>query len=347
MSDRKEKFQHLSLGEILKDRRLKKRLRPAYIEACRFFACPLVDRTETLDCGVDFEVLDKLENLAPTEKSFKQICDERAKTIFHQAFAENQKIQMLWSGGIDSTLALVSLYKVLRDAGELQRLEILLSEESIAEYPSFYENVIQPNLKYTVFTPPIYDYLDARKIIITGEHGDQLFGSDKAKYYILAGEAFRPYQEILPFMIARKFGSEKSVNPVMDFLAAQIKKSPIEIVTLFDYLWWLNFSLKWQHVALRLIASAPDAKLALGENLIHFFSAQDFQSWSISNHYYKIKKTWSSYKFAAKECIYDFHPDRNYLLHKEKEASLKDAILESPTVFDYIKRPFRNLIYRY
>ncbi len=334
----------MPLNAILSDRRLKKRLRPEYSEACRFFLSPLIDRTNTLESGVDFEVLDALDVFEKTDKSFGEICGERADFIARKATTENKKIQILWSGGIDSTLALVSLYKELEKIEELRRLEVLLSRESIGEYASFFAEIIKPKLKYILFNPPIFKYLDANKIIVTGEHGDQIFGSDKARHFVITKQAFRPFGEVLPFAMARKLGSTKSVDRIIEFLAPQIKKSPVPIKTLFDYLWWMNFSLKWQHVSLRMIYSTENVQLSLDENIIHFFSAKNFQNWSVSNHERKIKSSWKSYKYIAKECIFDFHNDENYLINKEKEQSLKDAIISSPTLIDFLKRPFRKII---
>ena len=337
----------MPLTAILGDRRLKKRLRPEYVEACRFFSSPLIDRTGTLECGIDFDVLDALDDFSETGKSFDEICAERATFIAQKAIEQNRKIQLLWSGGIDSTLALVSLFKELEKREELRRLEVLLSKESIGEYHSFFEEVIKKNLNYILFNPPIYSYLDTNKIIVTGEHGDQIFGSDKAQHFVITKQAFRPYEEILPVVIARKLGSAEAVDAIITYLEPQIKKSPVPIKTLFDYLWWMNFSLKWQHVSLRMIYSMENINLSLDENIIHFFSAKDFQNWSIKNHDKKIKNSWKSYKYVAKECIFDFHRDENYLVNKEKEQSLKDAIVSSPTLTTLLKRPFRKLLTGY
>lgn len=343
MSNSRNKIKFLPLNEILNNRRLRKKLRSEYIEACKFFSAPLIDRTETLDAGIEFEVIDRLKDFSVSEKSFSEICDERAKFICEKALAESRKIQILWSGGIDSTLALVSIVKELEERGDFEPLEILLSKESIAEYPTFFADLIEKKLNYVLFDPPIYDYLDAEKIIVTGEHGDQLFGSDKAQHFVITNQAFRPFEEILPIVIARKLGSAKTVDSIISFLSPQIEKSPVKIETLFDFLWWMNFSLKWQHVSLRMFYEDGSEKFSLDENFLHFFSAKDFQNWSISNHKSKIKKTWKSYKYVAKECIFEFHKDENYLLNKEKEQSLKDAIISQPSFFRFIKRPFKRL----
>jgi hypothetical protein len=346
MFEQTEKTAFLPLKKILDDRKLRKSLRPEYIAACRFFSSPLFDRTKTLDSGIELEILDPLNDISKTNLSFGEICDSRAEFLCRKAIEENKEIQVLWSGGIDSTLALIALYKILEKTNETNRLEILLSEESIAEHATFFADVLKPKLKFTKFSPPLYDYLNPKKIIVTGEHGDQIFGSDKAKFHVITKQAFRPYKEILPFVIARKLGSNKDVEQIIEYLAPQVKKSPVKIETLYDYLWWMNFSLKWQHVSLRLIYSASDLDLKLNENMIHFFSAKNFQNWSISNHERKIKKTWNSYKYTAKQYIYDFHSDADYLHNKEKEQSLKDAIILPPKFGEIFRRPFRKLFLR-
>ena len=43
------------------------------------------------------------------------------------------------------------------------------------------------------------------------------------------------------------------VQDLQAYLAPQLAKAPFPIVTLFDFLWWINYSLKWQHVSLRLL----------------------------------------------------------------------------------------------
>ncbi|WP_338759695.1 hypothetical protein WAF17_12150 [Bernardetia sp. ABR2-2B] len=318
----------LPLSKLLRNPFYYRKCKKEYLAACRFFGCTLIDRTQTLDIGhLKFKVLDPLYDFQKTELSFKQISLLRAKQLLTFAQETDKRICLLWSGGIDSTVALVALIQVAQEKGNLDNLEVLLSAESINEFPNFFEQVIQSKINYTLYQPPLYPLLeDKTKIFITGEHGDQLFGSDKAKYYVLSEDAFKPYPNILPFMIGRKLGTEKHTQKMLDFLVPQIKKSPFPIDTLYDYLWWMNFSQKWQHVSLRLISKSEG--LILGQDMIHFFSSSEFQSWSISNHPLKIDRAWNTYKKVAKAFIHDFFEDEEYFLYKEKEPSLKDAIVE-------------------
>ena len=308
-----------------------------YKNACIFFGAPLIDRTKTLDAGEAFEVLDPLQTQR-TDKTFAESSDLRAASLVSLALESQRKIQVLWSGGIDSTLALCALEKALNKVNSLHLLDVLLSKESIDEYPRFYKDIIENKITHKLYTPPIYKELSPDKIVVSGELGDQLFGSDKLKYHVQTGEAFRPYTDVLPYLIDRKLGIGKA-EKLMAYLAPQIEKSPIKIITLYDYLWWMNFSMKWQHVSLRLIKNLPEESFILNENYFNFFQSKTFEAWSISQPTLKINETWPSYKQVAKEYIYETHQDKDYLMNKEKEQSLKEVIF-CPSLIARIKRNF-------
>jgi asparagine synthetase B (glutamine-hydrolysing) len=181
----------LPLRVVLHHRQLRKQLHPVYQDACRFFSCTLIDRTQTLETGLEFQILDPLEGLTPTSENFDKICDQVGDQVVRQAVAAGKTVQLLWSGGIDSTTALVAIYKALEREDRLDTLHVLLSQESVQEYQRFFAEVIHPHLHYTIFKPPLYPYLDPQCLVVTGEHGDQLFGSDKLRPFVWSGEAFR------------------------------------------------------------------------------------------------------------------------------------------------------------
>jgi len=319
-----KRLYYLSKKQLFYTRSWKKKTNPVYLKSCEFFGTTLIDRTQTIDTGLDFTIIDPLPDSANFELTFSEICKVRATEITQST---NGMLKLLWSGGIDSTVALISLILDLKNSGDIHRLMIVLSKESIIEYPSFFNDVIKDKLNYEMITTSIVDHISQDEIIISGEHGDQLFGSDKLKYSIISGDAFSPYPEILDFLITRKLGTYKYTNKIIDFLEPQIQKSPVEILTLFDYLWWLNFSLKWQTVSMRLIHGMDRDYSDLETNVFHFFKSIEFQKWSINNHTKKIKKKWKSYKYVAKEYIYEFHKDDSYLENKEKEQSLKEVLV--------------------
>ena len=313
-----------------------KKLPDDYINACKFFGITLIDRTQTLDDGIQFHIIDKM-TYTPTQKSFESICFERADSILDNAIKSNRNISLLWSGGIDSTTTLLALYIQAKKRDAIHKINVLLSSHSILEFENFFTKIIQTELKYQVINPPIYTYMNPLDIMITGELGDQLFGSDFLEEYIQQGLHTLPYEDILPQIASEKLDSIKDADSLLKFLEPQIKKSIIPIRTLYDYIWWLNYSMKWQYVTFRIISNTlySNIPFKLEDNFINFFQNHDFQEWALRDNSFKIKTEWKSYKYIAKEFIYKYFEDEEYLENKTKEQSLANVIREN-TSFSFL-----------
>lgn len=305
------------------------RLPHAYRLTAKFFDSGVIDRTGTLETGFDYTILDPLNEVLHLKShlTFAEICDQVAHQIVDEALSKNTNIQVLWSGGIDSTVALIGLIKACREKGCMDILEILLTLKSINEYPLFYNEYINHKLKIVPIAPPISRHFDEAKLIVTGEHGDQLFGSDKLKPLIENKTAFLPYEEIIPIVLIQKLGGKGKAKKVMDYLAPQLAKCPFPIRTAYDLMWWMNISMKWQQVTLRLAVFRGEKVKETYESIRHFFRDKAFQIWSFNNHDKKIIDSWGNYKYIAKEYIYAFTKDEQYLNEKTKEPSLKSVIL--------------------
>ena len=172
-------------------------LREEYALTARFFFCGIIDRTQTLDTGFPYRVMDPIPApAAPGEPSasFAQICDDIGRELVARAAADGKEIQVLWSGGIDSTLVLISLLKAAEQAGRTDLLEVVLTIDSVQEYPRFFDRFIRGRLRCLPASHPVFSYLDDDKMIVTGEHGDQLFGSDYLAKYVPTGTAWRPWE---------------------------------------------------------------------------------------------------------------------------------------------------------
>ncbi len=305
------------------------RLPPLYLRACRFFASPLIDRTATLDDGIGYRILEPLTATTPGPASFAERCDARAEALLTRAIASDRRIELLWSGGIDSSSALVALLRAAERHDALERLRVVLTEGSKAEFPSLFEGLITPRLAWRQFEPPLYQELDPGCITVTGEHGDQLFGSDKLAEPMAEGYAFAPWGDTLPRLIASRLPNEREPEALIRYLEPQLAKAPRPLVSLWDLLWWLNYSLKWQYVALRLLCNASAEGVSpfrLEGNLVNFFSTPAFQAWALHPHEMKVRADWASYKYPAKAYIHAYHADAVYQEQKLKEPSLNQAI---------------------
>lgn len=247
-----------------------------------------------------------------------ELCDRRAIEICERAKREGRQICLLWSGGIDSTAAAVALLKAL-PTDKWKTLEILYTKSSQVEYPKFFQ-WLQWRTTMRFLENGINDLfnihdsglpMDKQPLIVTGEFGDQLFGSMIAECFYerkenaehLYGKRKEPWREFVHTLFTHsKIIPENAVNAMVKYLEPQVACSPVPIVNAHDFLWWMNFSMKWQHVGLRiplLVQQTTQAKLMVRmERTVHFFESDYFQQWSYHNHDKKMKdpSDWSTYK---------------------------------------------------
>jgi len=301
-------------------------LPPAYILACKFLHCGIIDRTRALDQGFNYAVLDQPPSPVSVCPSFAELCDTIADEIVSAAVQNRRNIAVLWSGGIDSTAALIALMKVVEKQGRHQLLRILLTQHSVQEYPQFYLRYVKGRYAQVAVTPPIAECLNPGYLNVTGEHGDQLFGSQLLAPYVQEGVSHRRYDAMLPEVVFDALQNATRTDRVVRYLEPVIERAPVRIRTLFDCLWWLNFSLKWQHVTLRLAALRKEQARNVYLSLRHFFRDERFQQWSLVHHPARGVSKWARYKDAAKEYIRAFTGDEQYYLHKQKEPSLGNVM---------------------
>lgn len=237
---------------------------------------------------------------------FSQICDARACDILEQS--KHEQVTIGWSGGIDSTLVLVSLLKNGFNKQQ-HKINVTLTRKSIEEYSYFFYNHI---IKY--FDVVSWNqYAPLENVLYTGECADQLFGSD----IMLA--AMRMYGDDIStqdYGVLTKFFEEKwgkaGLNvyqhylPIVDF-------APWKIKTVHDFLWWWNFSQKWDYARQRILCWVGVDSLSKSDNLRTFYNTEDFQLWSINEHHQKMpNNTQLDYKFPSKEYIIDYTKDERF-----------------------------------
>jgi len=282
-----------------------------------------VDRSETLTSPLKLTG-PAIPEVGSFDETFANVADAKGAALW----AENKKLALFWSGGIDSTVALVGLLKTVPD-GRLSDLTVHCNAASILEYPEFYADHIKDKL--TVSTIPAVakpadrywaedvfastatqEIAKALKtsLVVTGELGDQCFGS--------AGFANDP-DKIAKTLDA--YLSEDKFSSIRDEINTLNAACPIAVDSVTTMMWWWNFTLKWSEVRFRSLTAVTDSEDF--DNVRHFFDTDDFQRWSIANDDLKIKDTIQSYKFTAKDYIHDFAKHDNYRDQKLKVGSLR------------------------
>ena len=220
----------------------------------------------------------------------------RARELWRRADAASPmlEVRVMWSGGIDSTAALVCLLRAASDepaevgaTERLRRLVVVLDDESRAEYPLFYSRFIAGRLREEARDGRSVSAIGSsaigasRGLTVTGELGDQLFGSDTCakafpraartddaacpalplgaprepeldgSHHFAPGLACSWQETLIPALAEMGLLAGDDAAAWVAWAAPQLARAPFPIVSTHDMLWWLNFSCKWQIVALR------------------------------------------------------------------------------------------------
>ena len=195
------------------------------------------------------------------DKTFEQVCDERAKYLLQFAESKNRKIAVMYSGGIDSTLILCSFIKNAKKE-QLKNILVLLSDESIRENVNFYHDHIIKNFEcVSSYKFPYYlghdDYL-----FTSGENADQLFGSQvngvmakKIPFSSLFDSFDKMEGYVIDFFNERlsPSGKEKYSEGMLSLCKKIVDGAPIELNNVYRFFWWINFATKWQNCYVRML----------------------------------------------------------------------------------------------
>lgn len=292
-------------------------------------AVVLLDRTGTLKIPVRTQSVFPIPTLNPFSKTLEEVCNERACELLRHAEELGIPLYVLYSGGIDSTLVLVSLLKNATPA-QKKNIIVLLSKESIQESPTFYTDYIRGRLR-TESSGMFGFLMGTNNIFVGGECGDQLFGSDRLLDIItrFGGRSLHaPYSRDIFFTYFNASLNDADLtNYWLDMFERLRGAAVVPVTTNAEFIWWISFALKWHAVFFRMLSYASDrnapniSRVYVATRYFHFYNTDDFQLWSMLNPDKKIKDTWRSYKWPCKDIIYDYTKDADYRDNKTKRGS--------------------------
>jgi len=267
-------------------------------------------------------------------KSFDDICYSTATYYWEK----HDNITLLWSGGFDSTCVAISFIETkLKD----KKLTLLGTQESVEEYPSFYEahkhliKIEEHEVFWNRFASP-----QNETTYITGDIGDQIFGGCIDEYPNYKNDDWDSFIEwedpfnvrFLPSTINEnvvkklqipwtKIEKKNFLNVINKFNAS----SPIPIKTIQDLIWWFSFCIRYHTAANNIVnfsTAVCDVEKANIGSYICFFDNYDFQQWSIKNHHLKYLAGIETYKKPMRDFILKFNNDTEYVTTKQKEKSI-------------------------
>lgn len=307
-----------------------------------------VDRTGIIDIPIRTATPDQVK--LPTSNpsfnlSFGDCAINRAQEIYQKHLKFQVPIQLHWSGGIDSTAALVAFIELLGMTESKRCLEIAMTSSGIIENPLMWEQLIRKENFKVINTLKTRDYWNGNAIMVNGECGDQVQGTDL--YRALTHQhgkhalniSWTP-DLIISLIKFRAQVSDSDARQLAEVLMNQVRQAPIDIVTLGDFWWWINFTCKWACAFYRLITkSTPQVDSKFIDNYFFpFYASNDFQLWSMYKREEKHKGDWATYKWKAKDFVCDFLGNDEYQA-KHRQGSLY-LILSQATKAEAIDNEF-------
>lgn len=190
-----------------------------------------VDRTGFAPCPVKFYI-DRPWQIPTSQQSLDQVL----QTMVCNASQTGQKINVFWSGGIDSTTMVTAFLKHLDD---LTQLRILYSPWSTYEHPGYIDFLKRfPGLELIDTSGTLY--IDAKfdGIFFTGDGGDESTGSVDESFFEKYGHngLQQPWQD---------FFMQHNADPgFLEFCEEYFLQAGREIRTVLEARWWFYMTCK-------------------------------------------------------------------------------------------------------
>ena len=269
----------------------------------------------------------------PTDRIlFADAADEFGQFVSTE-MDSGKHVYLLWSGGIDSTCVIVSVLKHMK-AEHRELIHVVKSRASLDEHRMFYENFLS-GFDQIDFVDLDFNKLDLEKcLVLDGEGGDQLFGSSFAnKIFSMYPEKISGKWKNESAFISQHFRhsseSDSEWQSFLNIMETSIQQSQLEIDTLYQYCWWLNFNFKFDAVMFRTALYYTEGiddhkfKYFLQNNICRMFATKKMQQWAMTaGQDEKTSNAGKMVKFSAKKYIFDFDHNEFYFREKRKEISL-------------------------
>jgi len=242
-----------------------------------------IDRLNKLQLSTDLNI----KSLNPFKfdtvydlNTIYQLMDKRAYEIINS----NKRVIMCWSGGCDSSSALISLITNSDQHWRKNNLHVVCNEESKQTNPLLYK-YIQKNIPYTFIDnknvlPFVRNiFKKDTDIISSGEFGDNWFGYKLRSLNENIGNL--TIQKGIEHTYTNSRETRKKVlNPynIYDISNEYIKDSIVEINNYNDYICYLSLMLAYDNFKYRYCWTN-----ILPDNVMHYWDSQYFSDWYISN----------------------------------------------------------------
>jgi hypothetical protein len=293
-----------------------------YLPLFKYFTSRIVDRTQTFD-DIGFNQI--IEQPLPTMIDFtapdlETIIDNTAQEIIEST---TLPLAVLWSGGLDSTTAIVALLEAGAD-----RITAVHTESSTQEHPWLYQWLVDHEKIDLLKVDRPYDWLrsEARNqyTIVTGEGGGEIHVTLSFRNFVSgSGNLIDDYDS--PELLRMMLHPEPLYmidEPYKSLLMPIIDRAPRTYKHNVDWMWWLTWALKSGILNHRMTLNTG----VMQPNLIHFFMNDQFERWALVNDCdVKIPGCkWVNYKMPMRDYLYRYFNDQR-VYEMKKYASMPTA----------------------
>lgn len=265
-----------------------------------------VDRTKSVVMPLRFEI-NRAWQPPKQSVSLSQALQSRVQALL----SNNCKINLFWSGGIDSTAMLTAF---LLHTETRSQLRVFYSPFSTYEHPQYLDFLRQfQDLELIDISGMVYMTTVFDGLFVTGDGGDELMASIDQSFFAEQGRRALdlPWQDLF----ASKNNNDEFMQFCVDYFA--LASRPIE--TVLEARWFFYAMCKTRYQLLRkldLFAHYPDF---VPDRLLGFFDCQEIESWIYWNMEQIVPGSeYSDWKLPFKKYCFDFDHFADWYANKQK-----------------------------
>jgi hypothetical protein len=261
-----------------------------------------VDRTGTITGPFKFAIQRPWQ--PPSQQiSLEQTIEKRVQYYL----AQDQQLNLCWSGGIDST-AMVAGF--LQHASDLDQLRIIYTPYSVYEHQTFFEYIKQqfPTLEMLDISGDVYIDNEFDGVMINGHGGDEFTASLDDSFFDTYGSDIlqQPWKEF--------FYKQNSRTKFIEFCETFFLLAGRPINTVLEARWWFYSITKSQ------VFSIVDSTIAQNASTSAFFNCIEVEDymWHNTDKIVVPGGGYNTYKQFLKDYIYKFDHNKDFCTNASK-----------------------------
>lgn len=225
-----------------------------------------------------------------------------------QLLATGKLIHLYWSGGIDSTCILASLFQ---HADDRSQFVVHFTDTSIIESGTLFERYIRHNCNWVHENVATNRYTGSDDIYLSGLLGNHIMGQGSTNHNFPISSWERPYQDYIDKHPRMSNQFVEWIEPVLDYY-------PRKTITFFDYQRLYHMCFRWHHE--HYLPAIKQFKTTI------FYDTTEFQQWAMYSN--QLPYGTHLMKTPMKEIIKSVFNDQYY--HERKKTSPSQHIVGYP-----------------